>query len=118
MIVPVGNALDALVRQNLRLPDTWWLETDTGLVTATFTPPLTATEQTAFADLQTMARLGITANLTLAEFQAIKSQLLEVRTFRSRTLAQWNALTATQREADQTSYLNDLADVLRALLRQ
>jgi hypothetical protein len=82
-----------------------------------FDPPLTTAEQAVLSDLQTMARFGITADLTLAEFQAIKPQLAELRTFRTRTLAAWQALTATQREADEIGYLNDLTDVLRALLR-
>lgn len=44
----------------------------------TFTPPLTGPEQAQFADLALMAGFGITANITLAEFQAIKPILTGV----------------------------------------
>ena len=98
-------------------PVSAWTDDGTGLLAAVFTPPLTTAEQTAFADIQTMAHFGITADISLAEFQAIKPQLAEIRTFRTRTLSAWQALTAAQREADEISYLNDLTDVLRALLR-
>ena len=72
-----------------------------------------------------MEHFGITNDLTLAEFQAIKGNLADLRNgsalvtaitaFRTRTLAQWNALTATQREADEVAYLNDLADAIADL---
>lgn len=46
-----------------------------------FDPPLTAAEQATLADLRAMARFGIDANLTLAEFQAMKADLALGRAF-------------------------------------
>lgn len=112
-----ADALWQLCRTYLRVPDGYATDDATGNPIFDFTPALSAQEQAAFADLTTMARFGITASLSLAEYQALKPQLAEARTFRTRTMAQWNALTATQREADEIQYLNDLTDVLRALLR-
>lgn len=97
-------------------------------------PPLTAAEQATLTDLQAMARFGITTSMTPAEYQAIKGNLAELRpgsalenaltTLRTRTDAQWNALTAAQRQAEQLAWLRDLTDavadlraVLAALLR-
>ena len=85
--------------------------------TFTWTPDLSAAETTTFNDIVTMAQFGLAASISVTEFQAIKPQLAEIRTFRQRTLATWNGLTAAQREADEISYLNDLTDILRALLR-
>lgn len=85
--------------------------------TLVFTPELSAAEQATYDDLVRFAKFGISTTLTLAEFQALKPQLAEIRSFRTRTAAQWNALTTAQREADEVQFLNDLTDVLRALLR-
>ena len=85
-------------------------------VVYTFTPDLTAPEQTAFADLVAAGQTH-DVELTPSEYQAIKAQIAEIKTFRQRSLATWNGLTAAQREADEIAYLNDLTDVLRALLR-
>lgn len=100
----------------LRPPDSWSVDGSGNLV-GSWSPPLTTSEQATLADLQTMARFGVSADLSLAEFQALKPRLAEIRTFRTRTTAQWQALSASQREADEVQYLNDLTDVLRALLR-
>lgn len=87
----------------------------------TFTPDLTAAEAQAFtttiADLSAAARTR-DISLTLAEYRAIKPALDEIRSFRTRTAAQWGALTVAQRVTDLIQYDNDLTDVLRALLRQ
>lgn len=88
-----------------------------GTWTYTYVPDLTTAEQAQFDDLVATYHTR-NVQLTLAEYRAIKSQIAEIRAFRTRTLAQWNTLTAAQREADEISYLNDLTDVLRALLRQ
>lgn len=70
-------------------------------IVPTFTPPLDAGEQVAFADLRLMASFGLTSNLTLAEFQAIKPDLATGKAFlgiASPTAAQSNAaLKATIR---------------------
>lgn len=67
----------------------------------TFVPALTVAEQAKLADLLLMARFGITADLTLAEFQAIKPDLATAKTYAgiaSPTAAQTNAaLKATIR---------------------
>lgn len=55
-------------------------------------------------------------SLTLAEYQALKSQLAEIRTLRQRTDPQWAALTAAQRDSALIAWCRDLTDVLRALL--
>lgn len=113
----VALRLVALCRTYLRPPDGYATDDTTGDPTLDFSPALSAGEQSTYNDLLVMARFGIEASLTLAEFQAIKSQLAEIRSFRQRSLATWNGLTAAQREADEIAYLNDLTDVLRALLR-
>ena len=102
----------------LRYPVITGQDDVTGAMLHQFNPPLTTAEQATFNDIILFAKLALDSDLSLAEFQAIKPQLAEIRTFRTRTFAQWNALTAAQREADEISYLNDLTDVLRALLRQ
>lgn len=88
---------------------TWAVDPQTGEASATFSPALNATEQAIYDDLLTMARFGLSANITLAEFRAIKPDLATARAFvgiASPTAAQSNAaLKATIR-------------VLGALLRQ
>lgn len=80
-----------------------------------FTPDLTANEQQQLDRLARLARSGL--NVNQAQWSSLQAVLPEIRAFRTRTMAQWNALTAAQREADEIQYLNDLTDVLRALLR-
>lgn len=50
-----------------------------GAAVFTFTPPLSAAEQTTFDDLQTMARFGV--SLSLTEWQSIKSDAAGLRTY-------------------------------------
>lgn len=95
------------VENGVRAPT--WTPSANGLPTATFSPPLTAQEQAIFDDITTMAKLGLTNDLTLAEFRAIKPDLATAKAFvgiASPTAAQSNAaLKATIR-------------ILGALLRQ
>ncbi len=98
MTIATGAYLfPTLLVEYLRAPATYSSDD----LTATFDPPLTAQEQAAFDDIVRMARFGITANLTLAEFQAIKSDLATAKNFlglASPTAAQSNAaLKATIR---------------------
>lgn len=89
-----------LLTRFLRSPLTYGTD-DQGNPIATFEPPLTTQEQTTFSDLILMAKLGLTNDLTLAEFQAIKPDLATAKTFvgiASPTAAQSNAaLKATIR---------------------
>lgn len=68
---------------------------------ATFEPPLSGAEQATFDDIVLMAKLGLTNDLSLAEFQAIKPDLATAKAFigiASPTAAQSNAaLKATIR---------------------
>lgn len=89
-------AFVALVTENLRAPATWTAQPD-GSVLCTFSPVLTAAEQTTFDDLSTMARFGVT--LTLAEWQSVKPDAALLRTYNgiaSPTLAQTIAATKAQ----------------------
>lgn len=66
-------------------------------LTPVFVPPLTTAEQATLADLQTMARFGVT--LTLAEWQSIKTDAASLKTYNgiaSPTLAQTVAATKAQ----------------------
>lgn len=86
-------ALHMLCARYLRAPATMTTDAQ-GTISATFVPPLTVPEQTSFADLQTMAKFGLTNSLTLAEFQAIKPDLATAKAFvgiASPTAAQSNA---------------------------
>lgn len=94
----------------LRHPDTAYVLD--GTPTWDFVPPLSAAEQTTFAQLQRLARSG--ADMTLAEWQAIEPHLATLRTFRTRTTAQWNAMTAAQRDTAIIAGVNALIDVLRS----
>lgn len=82
-------------------PWTGVLAAEDATITATFDPPLSTAEQATLADIQLLAKLGLTNDLTLAEFQAIKPDLATAKTFvgiASPTAAQSNAaLKATIR---------------------
>ena len=104
----LSRDVNELCRTYLRLPFDFGTDDVTGPV-FNFVPPLSAGEQTAFADLVLMAKFGITSNITLAEFQAIRSDLATDKTFvgiASPTLAQNNAATKS------------LIRIVGALLRQ
>lgn len=77
-------------------------------VTLVFEPPLTAPEQATFADLQLMAKFGVAASLTLAEFQAIKPDLATAKAFLG---------IATPTAAQSNAALKSTIRVLGALLR-
>lgn len=82
-----------LLQRFLREPATLTLDAQ-GNPVATFVPALTPAEQATFDDLQTMAKFGLSASLTVAEFQAIKSDLATAKAFvgiASPTAAQSNA---------------------------
>ena len=89
---------------------------DPDTFTFVFDPPLTTAEETAYAQLQGSARTAMT-DISPSEWSALQPKVAEIRSFRTRTMAQWNALSAANREADEIAYLNDLTDVLRAMLR-
>ena len=84
----------AAITANLRAPSAQPTIDAQGEWAFTFNPPLTAAEQTTLADIMTMEKFGITTNISLAEFQAIKSDLATARAFvgiASPTAAQSNA---------------------------
>lgn len=105
--------IDVLCAAYLR-PIAEWQDLADG-PTPVFVPPLTAPEQAVLADLVRMARFGV--DMTLAEWQSIKAAAAEIRTFRTRTAAEWSALTAAQRDNALIQWCADITDVLRALLR-
>jgi hypothetical protein len=112
-------ALDAasvtgILRLILRAPSTASVDAE-GTITTTFSPPLSAPEQATYD--AAVRVLGAPALVPPDTFDGIKPQLVEIRTFRQRSMATWNGLTTQQREADEITYLNDIVDVLRALLR-
>lgn len=94
-----------------------WVESDGRVsLTLTFVPDLTAEEATLLADLAASYRQhGV--ELTLDEYRTLKPRMAEIRTFRTRTTAEWSAMTAAQRDNALVQWCQDLTDVLRALLR-
>jgi hypothetical protein len=102
------NRLTALCLLYLRQPAEAWADLDTGTANVTFTPPLTAAEQAILDDLALMAKFGITADLSLAEFRAIKPDLVTAR--------QYVGL-ASPTAAQTTAALKSAIRVLGALLR-
>ena len=99
--------LVALVATYLRPADSVTLDAQ-NTITPTFTPPLTTAEQATFADLQTMAKFGLSNDLTLSEFQAIKSDLATARAYVS---------IASPTAAQTTAALKSTIRVIGALLR-
>ena len=92
----------------LRRPDT--VATDpSGNPVLTFVPVLTTAEQSTLTDLTTMAKFGIPATITLAEFQAIKSDLATARAYVG---------IASPTTAQTTAALKSTIRVIGALLRQ
>lgn len=73
-----GTTLLGLCVRELRAPTSY---DSTDSASFVWDPPLTSQEQATLADLQLMAQFGITASLTLAEFQAIKPDLALGKTF-------------------------------------
>jgi hypothetical protein len=75
---PLTAPLVALCKLYLREPQA---VTDdvAGTTTYVFTPALSPAEQATFADLQIMAAFGVT--VTLAEWQAIKADAANLKTF-------------------------------------
>jgi hypothetical protein len=101
-------ALVELCRAYLRAPDAFASDGDTGNPILTFVPALTAAEQATLVDLTTMARFGISASISLAEFQAIKPDLAIAR--------QYVGLAAPT-AAQTAAALRSLIRVVGALLR-
>lgn len=104
------------VTSAIRAPVTVAWDDATKTATYLFTPDLTAGEAQTFADLVATFRTHDVA-ITPAEYQAIKPSLATLRTQRQRTDAQWNALTAAQRDTQLIAWSRAITDVLRALLR-
>lgn len=101
-----GNTLLRLCAQSLRVPSRY---DSVDVATFVWEPPLTTQEQTTLADLQTMANFGLTASITLAEFQAIKPDLVTARNFVG---------IATPTAAQSNAALKATIRILGALLRQ
>jgi hypothetical protein len=109
-------AVAALCRVYLRAPIVTGQDEQTGAMAFGFEPPLTSAEQTTFDQIVRMARSHVTG-LSLAEFTALQPVLTSIRANRTRSDAQWTALTAAQRDTQLIAWCRDLTDVLRALLR-
>jgi hypothetical protein len=95
VIIPVDSivSVNALMAANgIRVPET---VTGTGATrTFTWTPDLSAADQTNIADIVTMTGFGVT--MTLAEWQSIKSDAAGLKTYfglASPTLVQTAAAT-------------------------
>lgn len=90
---PDAVRLFDLLERYLRRPETFILDANDDPV-ATFSPPLSPAEQTAYDDLVTMAKFGV--SLTLTEWQSIKADAAGLKTYlgiASPTLAQTSAAT-------------------------
>jgi hypothetical protein len=79
------------------------------LRSCSWTPDLSPAEQATLTDLTTMAKFGISADLSLAEFQAIKSDLVTARTYVG---------LASPTAAQTAAALKSLIRIVGALLRQ
>jgi hypothetical protein len=82
-----------LLQRFLREPSSLTIDAQ-GNSIAVFTPPLTTAEQATFADLQTMAKFGV--SITLAEWQSVKTDAANLKTYlgvASPTLVQTAAAT-------------------------
>lgn len=84
--------------------------------TCTWTPDLTAGEAAILARLVAIARSHVDG-ISPAEWEALEPGIARMRTNRSRTDAQWTAMTAAQRDTALIAWCRDITDVLRALLR-
>ena len=111
---PTRDQIDRLNRAtaNAGRPISMW-QVDGNQATLIFDQDLSPAEVTTLDEYMRAFK----TDLTRAERNAIEPQIAEIKTFRQRSLATWNGLTAAQREADEIAYLNDLTDVLRALIR-
>lgn len=74
---PNGEAV--LISRYIRDLSGW--DQSTTPPTPIFNPPLTTAEQATLADIVTMMNLGVTSNLTLAEFQTMKPDLANGRAY-------------------------------------
>ena len=101
-----GSTLLRLCAAHLRMP-TQYETSDPA--TFVWSPALSAQEQATFADLQIMASFGLTASITLAEFQAIKPDLVTARNF---------VAIASPTQAQSVAALKATIRILGALLRQ
>ncbi len=99
--------LQALCAQYLRPIDHWVGQSD-GTMLAVFVPALTTAEQATFADLQKMAAFGITNDISLAEFQAFKSDAANAKAYLSLT---------SPTNAQTVAALKSVIRVVGALLR-
>lgn len=84
--------------------------------TCVWTPDLTAAEQATLARIAALGRSRV-PGITPAEWEVLEPRIAEMRTLRTRTTAQWSALTAAQRDTDLIAWCRDITDVLRAILR-
>lgn len=98
-----------LAERYLRRPASIASDATTGSPLLVFEPPLTTAEQAILDDLTLMATFGVTADLSLAEFRAIKPDLATAR--------QYVGL-ASPTAAQTAAALKSAIRVLGALLRQ
>lgn len=104
-------ALAGLLATYLRNPSSW----DNGV--PTFSPPLTAAEQTTYDDLVAMLRTPLTASMTLAEYQQIKPFLATERSFVQMSQSEFIALTQNQRDRTLFDTLTAVIRVQRVMMR-
>lgn len=93
-----------------------WVPVRPPVRTCTWTPDLTAAEQTALARLLALARSRV-PGISPAEWDALDPVIADMRTLRTRSDAAWTAMTAAQRDNALIQWNQDLTDVLRAILR-
>lgn len=84
-------------------------------IVLTYLPDLTTAEADRLTSIVRYGRAD--TSLTLDEYLAVEPTLAIIRTQRLRTDAQWNALTAAQRDAQLIAWDRAITDLLRALLR-
>lgn len=85
-----------------------WDYTNPAAPTPIFKPPLTSAEQATLTDLQHMANFGLSSNISLAEYQAFKSDAATAKNYLGLT---------SPTNAQTVAALKSVIRVLGALLR-
>jgi hypothetical protein len=113
-----AERLAALVLDHLRPFVGYGTDEATGEPLFEFDPPLTAAELVVFGRLARLAKSRVLA-LSPAEWASLDADdvLARLRTARTRTDAEWSALTAVQRDAALIDAVRAMIDLLRLVVR-
>lgn len=109
--------LTQLVNENVRVPASWALDAS-GDPVATFSPALTAAEQTAYADCVAMAKSPFLSELTFAEYQAIKAFIADDRAWLALTRNGFVNMTETDSRQALFPALSAVIRLVFAMMRQ